>query len=53
MAESFVRMGRQTITMPIDFQPRVRYNPELESAKFLVPGLIAFILMVTAVVSTA
>jgi ABC-2 type transport system permease protein len=53
MAESFVRMGRQNITMPIDYQPRVWYNPELESAKFLVPGLIAFILMVTAVVSTA
>jgi ABC-2 type transport system permease protein len=53
MAESFVRTGRQKITMPIDFQPRVWYNPELESAKFLVPGLIAFILMVTAVVSTA
>jgi len=53
MTESFVRMGRQKITMPIDFQPRVWYNPELESAKFLVPGLIAFILMVTAVISTA
>jgi ABC-2 type transport system permease protein len=53
MAESFIRMGRQNITMPIDFQPRVWYNPELKSAKFLVPGLIAFILMVTAVVSTA
>jgi ABC-2 type transport system permease protein len=53
MTESFIRMGRQTITMPIDFQPRVWYNPELESAKFLVPGLIAFILMVTAVISTA
>jgi ABC-2 type transport system permease protein len=53
MTESFERMGKQTITMPIDYQPRVWYNPELESAKFLVPGLIAFILMVTAVVSTA
>jgi len=53
MTESFVRMGQQNITMPIDFKPRVWYNPELESAKFLVPGLIAFILMVTAVVSTA
>ena len=53
MAESFVRMGRQNITLPIDFQPRVWYNPELKSAKFLVPGLVAFILMVTAVVSTA
>lgn len=53
MTESFVRMGRQNITMPIDFEPRVWYNPELKSAKFLVPGLIAFILMVTAVISTA
>jgi ABC-2 type transport system permease protein len=53
ITESFIRMGKQTITMPIDLQPRVWYNPELESAKFLVPGLIAFILMVTAVISTA
>jgi len=53
MTESFARMGHQNITMPIDFQPRVWYNPELKSAKFLVPGLIAFILMVTAVISTA
>ena len=53
ITESFVRMGRQNMSMPIDFQPRVWYNPELESAKFLVPGLIAFILMVTAVISTA
>jgi len=53
MTESLVRMGRQTISMPVDYQPRVWYNPELKSAKFLVPGLIAFILMVTAVISTA
>lgn len=38
---------------PITYQPRVWYNPELESAKFLVPGLIGFILMLTSVVSTA
>jgi ABC-2 type transport system permease protein len=53
MAESFMRMGGQQVTLPIDFQPRVWYNPELKSAKFLVPGLIAFILMVTTVISTA
>ncbi|MGA3287870.1 MAG: ABC transporter permease [Bacteroidota bacterium] len=53
MAESFMRIGGQQITLPIDFQPRVWYNPELKSAKFLVPGLIAFILMVTTVISTA
>jgi ABC-2 type transport system permease protein len=34
-------------------EPRVWYNPELRSTLFLVPGLIAYILMITAVVSTA
>lgn len=37
----------------IDYQPRVFYNPELKSTQFLVPGLIGFILMLTAVLSTA
>jgi ABC-2 type transport system permease protein len=34
-------------------EPRVWYNPELRSTLFLVPGLIAYILMITAVISTA
>jgi ABC-2 type transport system permease protein len=34
-------------------EPRVWYNPQLRSALFLVPGLIAYIAMITAVVSTA
>lgn len=34
-------------------EPRIWYNPQLRSALFLVPGLIAYIAMVTAVVSTA
>jgi ABC-2 type transport system permease protein len=38
---------------PIDYQPRVWYNPELKSTQFLVPGLIGFIMMLTAVLSTA
>ena len=37
----------------IGFHPRVWYNPELKSSHFLVPGLIAFIMMLTAVLSTA
>jgi ABC-2 type transport system permease protein len=49
MAESFMRIGGKQVILPIDFQPRVWYNPELKSAKFLVPGLIAFILMVAVV----
>jgi ABC-2 type transport system permease protein len=38
---------------PIDYEPRVWYNPELKSTQFLVPGLVGFILMLTAVLSTA
>ncbi len=37
----------------IAYRPRVWYNPELKSSVFLVPGLVGFILMVTAVLSTA
>ena len=38
---------------PLSVEPRIWYNPELRSTLFLVPGLIAYILMITAVVSTA
>jgi ABC-2 type transport system permease protein len=42
------------VTPPLlGVEPRVWYNPELRSALFLVPGLIAYIAMITAVVSTA
>ncbi|HTX17196.1 MAG TPA: ABC transporter permease [Bacteroidota bacterium] len=51
--ETLRHSGRGDMSMPIDYRPRVWYNPELRSAKFLVPGLIAFILMVTAVISTS
>jgi ABC-2 type transport system permease protein len=34
-------------------EPRVWYNPELRSTLFLVPGLIAYISMITAVVATS
>jgi len=39
--------------MPVEAATRVWYNPELRSANFLVPGLMAFILMVIIVISTA
>ncbi len=45
--------GRGASAVPLDYQPRVWYNPELKSTQFLVPGLIGFILMLTAVLSTA
>lgn len=45
--------GLQLRAPGIAYQPRVFYNPELKSTQFLVPGLIGFILMLTAVLSTA
>jgi ABC-2 type transport system permease protein len=41
------------VTAPLRLEPRVLFNPELESTQFLVPGLIGFLLMITAVLSTA
>src|SRR6185295_15907190 len=37
----------------VSVEPRVWYNPALRSTLFLVPGLIAYIAMITAGVSTA
>jgi ABC-2 type transport system permease protein len=60
VAESNVRILRrglagagQRLDAGLAFEPRVWYNPELKSTRFLVPGLIGFLLMITAVLSTA
>ena len=42
-----------TTPPPVVVEPRIWYNPQLKSALFLVPGLMAYIVMITAVVSTA
>jgi ABC-2 type transport system permease protein len=48
-----VALGQGHAAPPVDLEPRVLYNPELKSTQFLVPGLIGFLLMLTAVLSTA
>lgn len=40
---------RSERTFPIDYRPRVFYNPDLRSRTFLVPGLIGVILTVLAI----
>ncbi|MFP4210005.1 MAG: ABC transporter permease [Alkalispirochaeta sp.] len=49
--------GGTTVESPdgaggIDLRMRMWFNPELESNKYLIPGLVAFILVITAVIST-
>jgi ABC-2 type transport system permease protein len=52
VGERMARAGRRAVP-PLALAPRVLYNPELQSTQFLVPGLIALVLMLTAVLSTA
>ncbi len=47
------RKGFRMAPAGIDYRPRVYYNPELKSAKFLIPGLIGFILMILSIVTPA
>ncbi|HEX2952565.1 MAG TPA: ABC transporter permease [Bacillota bacterium] len=39
--------------MPLDFTARVWYNPELKSSHFLIPGLVAVLLMMVTTLLTA
>lgn len=47
----------RTAVMPsipvVSLEPRIWFNPELQSAKFLVPGLIGLLLMLSAVIATS
>jgi ABC-2 type transport system permease protein len=47
------RLGLHARPPLIGVAPRIWYNPELRSTLFLVPGLIAYLATITAVVSTA
>ena len=51
--EALERRGLTNVALPVASEVRIWYNPELRSAMFLIPGLMAFILMVIVTVSTA
>lgn len=53
LADASARLGRDIRPQIIGVAPRIWYNPELRSTLFLVPGLIAYLATITAVVSTA
>ena len=53
LGEASQRIGGQVRPQLIGVAPRIWYNPELRSTLFLVPGLIAYLATITAVVSTA
>jgi len=47
------RSGGQIPQPPLDIKPRVWYNSELESKNYIIPGLIAVIMMVIAALITS
>lgn len=53
LADASSRLGGRSSARIVGVSPRIWYNPELRSTLFLVPGLIAYLATITAVVSTA
>lgn len=51
-AKFFERNGQKQV-LPMDIQSRVWYNPELKSSRYLIPGLVVYIMMIMSVISTA
>ena len=48
-----MRLTGKKNTVPINLEPRFLYNPDLNSTRYLIPGLISMILIMTAVISIA
>jgi ABC-2 type transport system permease protein len=53
VANQLLQVSGQTMAMPVGLEPRIWYNPELKSSMFLIPGLIVYILILVATISTA
>ncbi|HQN86559.1 MAG TPA: ABC transporter permease [Bacteroidales bacterium] len=51
LTKEYLAVTGKNLYVPIDLQPRFWFNPELQSTKFLIPGLMGMILIVTAVIS--
>lgn len=51
-AEVLMKNGLKNY-VPIDLQARFWYNPDLQTTRFLIPGLIAMILLITAAISVS
>ena len=47
------RVGGQTLNLPVDLRLRAWFNADLESKNYIVPGLIAVIMMVIAALLTS
>ncbi len=51
--EATHRIGGRAIQVPLDLRPRVWFNADMESKNYIIPGLIAVIMMVIAALLTS
>ncbi|MFH0786553.1 MAG: ABC transporter permease [Pseudomonadota bacterium] len=51
--KEFKKMGGGSIIIPIELRPRVWFNADMESRNYIIPGLIAVIMMVIAALLTS
>ena len=51
--EQTARSSGRTVTVPLDLRPRVWFNADMESKNYIIPGLIAVIMMVIAAMLTS
>ena len=51
--ETTHRSGGRAIQVPLDLRPRVWFNADMESKNYIIPGLIAVIMMVIAALLTS
>jgi len=51
LTKEYLAVTGRAVYVPIDPQPRFWFNPDLQSTRFLIPGLMGMILILTAVVS--
>jgi ABC-2 type transport system permease protein len=53
LTNNLLKITGRTAMVPVDLEPRFLYNPDLNSTRYLIPGLISMILIMTAVISIA
>ncbi|HEO70050.1 MAG TPA: ABC transporter permease [Candidatus Hydrogenedentes bacterium] len=53
MLAQLARKGGRTVQAPLEIRPRVWFNADMESRNYIIPGLIAVIMMVIAALLTS
>jgi ABC-2 type transport system permease protein len=51
LTKEYLAVTGKNLYVPIDLKPRFWFNPDLQSTRFLIPGLMGMILIITAVIS--